>query len=63
MRRLHDEEEQRSGDVEGACGSSGERIGNQRGGGVRIREGGERMPGGKGVARFSMTRGCGLPND
>jgi hypothetical protein len=41
------------------CGAGQESAGQRR----PESGGGERMPGGKGVARVSMTRGCGLPND
>jgi hypothetical protein len=61
MRRLDDEEEQRSGDVVNRVWrwrADRESAGRQR----PDSGGGERMPGGKGVARVSVTHGCGLPN-
>jgi hypothetical protein len=61
MCRLDDEEEQRSGDVVNRAWrwrADRESAGRRR----PDSGGGERMPGGKGVARVSMTRGCGLPN-
>jgi hypothetical protein len=60
MRRLDDEEEQRSGDVVNRAWRW--RADRESAGRRPDSGGGERMPGGKGVARVSMTRGCGLPN-